>query len=189
VFQANEYDEDLRCLQDSQCVPIGDKKRSSNQRVLLTCAVPSTLFDGIVGRTIQNSPQSVDLLRHYTWQRSIVLNPYVAMTFDPPLVELSNVTMYFYREGRLDIREPRIIRMCFSRSLNFAACDTIELLDKPGFVNGVVVWPVTLLTKATSVIYLRIDMEHEPGGNNDWIFLSEIRVAERQQGKYVYNEL
>jgi len=146
--------------------------------------VPSTLFDGIVGRRIED-PESVDLLQHYTWHQNIVRDPYVAMTFDPPLVELSNVTMYFYREGSLNIEEPRSIRMCFSRSLNFTPCDTIELSDKPGLYNGVFVWPVTLLTNATSVTYLRIDMEHEPGGNNDWIFLSEIRVAGRQQGKYI----
>jgi len=150
--------------------------------VLLACAGFSTLFDGIVGRKIEEDPESVDMLRHYTWHRDIILNPYVAMTFDPPLVELPNVTMYFYQNIRLDIREPHSVRMCFSRSLNFTPCNTIELSDKPDIDNGVVVWPVTLLTNATSVTYLRIDMEHDRDSNDKWIFLSEIRVAERQQG-------
>jgi len=189
VFQSNQYDSNLQCLQDAQCVSISDDdddKRCSDERALLTCAVPSTLFDGIVGREIYlGDLQNVDLLRHYTWQRDIILNPYVAMSFDPPLVELSNVTMYFYQEGRLDIEEPRVIRMCFSRSSNFTPCDPIELSDKPDIGNRVIVWPVTLLTNATSVTYLRIDMEHELGGNDEWIFLSEIRVTERQQGRNI----
>ena len=181
VFQSNQYDSNLQCLQDPQCV-ISGKKRSSDERVLLTCAGLSTLFDGIIGREIPDRPESPDLLQHYTWQRDIILNPYVAMFFDPPLEELLNITMYFYREGSI---RPPIITMCFSRSLNFTPCNTIELSERPRFGNGLVVWPVTLLTKATSVTYLRIDMEHELGGNDEWIFLSEIRVTERQQGRNI----
>jgi len=108
---------------------------------------------GIVGRDISERPENTDLLQHYTWQQDIIPNPYVAMTFNPPLVELPTVTMYFYQEGRLDIRAP-LISMCFSRSLNFTPCNPIELSERPRFDNGVVVWPVTLLTKATSVTYV-----------------------------------
>ena len=102
------------------------------------------------------------------------------MSFDPPLVELPNITLYFYR--RDDIRAP-LITMCFSRFLNYTPCDNIELSERPRTRDGVVVWPVTLPTDVTSVTFLRIDMEHEDDDEeDDYIFLSEIRVAERLQG-------
>ena len=96
--------------------------------------------------------------------------------------------MYFYQEG--NVRVPHI-RMCFSRTLNFSPCNDIELPnsgDRPGGLqNGLVVWPITLLTNATSVTYLRIDMLYDRSGVNEFIFLSEVRIAERLQGtSYVY---
>ena len=193
MFQSHQYDSNLDCLRDPQCVRIGsssdDKKRSSNDdddddsnnAVLLTCTGRSTLFDGIVGRDIPERPENTDLLRHYTWRREILPNPYVAMSFNPPLQELPNVTLYLYREGKLDIRAPEI-RMCFSRSITFSPCENIQLPKRPSLKNGVVVWPVTLLTNATSVRYLRIDLEYDNHEDDQWIFLSEIRVAERLQG-------
>ena len=190
VFQSNQYDSNLQCLEDPQCstvVPSTNKKRSSGDQRLLLCPGPSSpLFDGVIGRDIGgggNEPQDTDLLRHYTWQQGITPNPYVAMSFDPPLVEIPNITMYFYHEGRLDIQPP-FISMCFSRSLSFSTSNTIQLPSRSGLLNNrVLVWPITLLTNATSVMYLRIDMQHEDDDDSDeFIFLSEIRVAERLQG-------
>ena len=188
VFQSNQYDSNLQCLEDPQCSTVlsTEKKRCSRDQALLICPGPSSpLFDGVIGRDIGSGfsiPQDTDLLRHYTWQQGITPNPYVAMSFDPPLVEVTNVTMYFYHEGRLDI-EPPIISMCFSRSQNFSPCNTIQLPSRPGGLNNrVLVWPITLLTNATSVTYLRIDMRHEDDNSDEFIFLSEIRVAERLQG-------
>ena len=188
VFQSNQYDSDLQCLEDPWCSTVSpsiNKKRSSGDQALLICPGPSSpLFDGVIGRDIGgfSDPLNTDLLRHYTWQEGITPNPYVAMSFDPPLVEIPNITMYFYREGILDIRAP-FISMCFSRSPNFSPCNIIQLPPRPRLNNGVVVWPITLLTNATSVTYLRIDVQHERDDvTNDFIFLSEIRVAERLQG-------
>ena len=201
VIQSNQYDSNLQCLEDPQCSTVAsssddddDKKRSSGDQALLICPGPSSpLFDGVIGRDIGgggNVPQDTDLLRHYTWQQGITPNPYVAMFFDSPLVEVPNITMYFYHEGRLDIQPP-FISMCFSRSLNFSPCNTIQLPSRPGGLNNrVLVWPITLLTNATSVTYLRIDMWHEDDDDSDeFIFLSEIRVAERLQGIVVCVEL
>jgi len=62
-------------------------------------------------------------------------------------------------------------------------CDSIDLPNRPGGLrNGVVEWPITFLTNATSVTYLRIDFQHDRGNDNDLIFLSEVRIAERLQG-------
>ena len=194
VFQSNQYDSNnLQCLEDPQCervVPLeasteNNKRNCSEDQALLMCPGPSSpLFDGVIGRDIGgllSRPQDTDLMRHYTWEQRITPNPYVAMSFDPPLVEIPNITMYFYREGILDIRAP-IISMCFSRSPNFSPCNTIQLPSRPRLDNGVVAWPITLLTNATSVTYLRIDMRHEDDDRDDFIFLSEIRIDERLQG-------
>ena len=159
-------------------------------QLLLQCVGPSsTLFDRVIGRERQGRPVNTDLLRHYTWHQAITPNPYVAMSFDPPLVELPNITMYFYQSERgPDINVP-FITMCFSRSLNFTPCNNIntEVMDLESLrESGVVVWPVTLLTSATSVTYLRIDMRYANDDNDDFIFLSEVRIAERLQGSYIY---
>ena len=204
VFQSNPYydgdddddddDDDNSigpvCLDDPQCINLVTNtptKRSGQQQALLTCTGPSsTLFDGVIGREIDNDPVNEDLLRHYTWRQGITPNPYVAMSFTPPLVEVPNITLYLYREGRLRIRGPEI-RMCFSTSPTFSPCTTIELPRRPRLQNGVVVWSV-MLTNVTSVTYLRIDFQHEPRREDatiQFIFLSEIRVAERlQEGSY-----
>lgn len=191
VFQSNQYDSNLPCLNDPQCSRLAstddDKKRSSEGQALLICPGPSSpLFDGIIGRDIGGGgavPEEIDLLRHYTWQQGITPNPYVAMSFDLPLEEVSNVTMYFYHEGRLGVQPP-FISMCFSRSLNFSPCTNIQLPPRPDRLdNRVLVWPIPLLTNITSVTYLRIDMQHEDDDDSDeFIFLSEIRIAERLQG-------
>lgn len=189
IFQSNQYDDSLQCLQDPQCSTVistestdDDRKRGSESQVLLQCAGPSSaLFDGVIGREIPGIPENTDSLQHYTWHQEFTSNPYVAMSFDPPLVELPNVTMYLYRSGILDIRVP-FITMCFSRSLNFNPCNNIELPERPRLSNGVVIWPVTLLTNATSVTYLRIDMQYDNDDINDFIFFSELRIAERLQG-------
>ena len=74
--------------------------------------------------------------------------------------------------------------MCYSRSLNYTPCNSIELPERPRLHDGVNEWSVTLLTDVTSVTYLRIDMQHEDDDDDEeeYIFLSEIRVAERLQG-------
>ena len=118
------------------------------------------------------------MLRHYTWQQEITPSPYVAMSFNRPLKEIFNITMHFYREGRLDIRQPSIT-MCFSTSLDFDSCNDIELPQLPRPSNGVVVLSMTLPRNITSVRHLRIDMEYD---REIWIFLSEIRVSERLRG-------
>ena len=185
IFQSNQYSS-LRCLQDPQCstmISRDDRKRGSASQVLLRCVGPSSaLFDGVIGREIPDRPENTDLSQHYyTWHQEFISNPYVAMSFDPPLVELPNITMYFYRNRILEIRVP-FVTMCFSRSLNFKPCNNIELPERPRTRSGVVVWPVTLLTNATSVTYLRIDMQHDDDDPDDFIFLSELRIAERLQG-------
>ena len=176
VFPSNQYDDDIEPLRDSQCTGI---------QGLLTCpGSPSILFDGVIGE------QSDDeyLPQFYTWQREFTPRPYVAMSFDPPLEELSNITLYFYHEGG-DIQAAISLSMCFSRSLDFNPCLDIEVPDIPDPERGVVVYSVMLPANTTSVTYLRIDMELLPPNNEhprDYIFLSEIRVAERLQGSDVY---
>ena len=91
--------------------------------------------------------------------------PYVAMNFDPPLVEVPNITLHFYHTGG-DIQGSMAtnITMCFLRSLD-SDCNTIEVpqLSDPNI--GVVVCPVMLSTNTTSVKFLQIDMELLPPHN------------------------
>ena len=186
IYESNQYDSNFRCLQDPQCsrvVQPDDKKRNSGDQTLLRCVGPnSTLFDGVAGRDLRRTDdfEQGDFLRHYTWQQDITPNPRIEMSFNVPLVEVPNITMYFYREGR--VRVPRIT-MCFSRTPNSFPCDDIVLPNRPGGLdNGLVVWPIPLLTNVTSVTYLRINTQYDRGDDNEFTFLSEIRIAERLQG-------
>ena len=108
------------------------------------------------------------------------------MSFDPPLVEIPNITLYFlHAEGQ--IQATISISICFSRSPDFNPCNHIEVPQLSDPSIGVVVHSVMLPTNTTSVTYLRIDMELLPPRDRhpqDYIFLSEIRVAERLQGTY-----
>ena len=173
VLQSNQYDDDVEPMRDPRCMGI--------EGVVLTCpASPSILFDGVIGE--QSDDEYLPLF--YTWQREFIPRPYVAMSFDPPVEELSNITLYFYHQGG-DIQAMISLSMCFSRSLDYNPCHNIEVPDIPDPDNGVVVYSVMLPTNTTSVTYLRIDMELLPPHNRhpqDYIFLSEIRVAERLQG-------
>ena len=186
VFQSNEYDDDVGCLQDDQCNVTANGKRSSEAEILLTCAgPPSTLFDGVIGA---DQPQGAELLQYYTWRREFTPRPYVAMSFDPPLVELPNITLYFHHAGGR-IQAAISLSMCFSTSPDYNPCNSIEVPQLPDPDDGVVAHPVTLPANTTSVTYLRIDMELLPPHNDhpqDYIFLSEIRVAERLQGIHIH---
>ena len=177
IFPSNQYDDDIETIQDPQCQSISG---------LLTCPVStSILFDGVIGGPL---PDDEDLLQFYTWRQEFTPRPYVAMSFDPPLEELPNITLYFLHAGR-QIQAEISLSMCFSRSLDYNPCHNIEVPDIPDPDRGVVVHSVMLPTNTTSVTYLRIDMELLPPHNEnpqDYIFLSEIRVAERLQGSDVY---
>ena len=178
VLQSNAFDQNGQyVLRDPHCNNAA-VDGGSEGGTLLTCAGPSSvLFDGVIG---QDRPQRTELLQYYTWQQEFTPRPYVSMSFDPPLVELSNITLYFYQRG--SVRAP-LITICFSRFLNYTPCNNIELSVRPRIRDGVVVWPVTLPTDVTSVTFLRIDMQHENDDDEGgYIFLSEIRVAERLQG-------
>ena len=189
IFESNQFDSNFQCLQDPQCSRFAlpqddDKKRNSGDQTLLTCTGPnSTLFNGVVGRNLRRTDdfEQGDFLRHYTWQQDITSNPTIEMFFNVPLVEVPNITMYFYREGQ--VRVPRI-SMCFSRTLSFSPCDDIELPNGPGRLGMIrlVVWPISLLTNVTSVTYLRINIFYDSDEEDEFIFLSEIRIAERLQG-------
>ena len=185
VFQSNEYDQNVGFVQDDQCSVTANEKRSSGAEILLTCAGPnSTLFDGVIGA---DEPQGAELLQYYTWRRQFTPRPYVAMSFDPPLVELPNTTLYFYHAGG-DIQAAISISICFSRSPDYNPCQNVEVPEFPRARDGVIVRSVMLPTNATSVAYLRIDMELLPPHDDhpqDYIFLSEIRVAERLQGMVI----
>ena len=173
VLPSNQYDDDVVPIQDPQCI---------GTTAFLTCpGPPSILFDGVIG---ESSISIDDLLQFYTWRQEFTPRPYIATSFDPPLEELSNITLYFYHEGG-DIQAAISLSMCFSRSLDFNPCHDIEVPDIPDPERGVVVYSVMLPANTTSVTYLRIDMELLPPHNGhpqDHIFLSEIRVAERLQG-------
>ena len=174
---SNQYDDG----DDDVIDPIQDPQCISNQG-LLTCPGPlSILFDGVIGGSLSDDE---DFLQFYTWRRQFTPRPYVAMSFDPPLEELSNITLYFYHLPG-DIQAMISLSMCFSRSLDYNPCHDIEVPDIPNPDRGVVVYSVMLPTNTTSVTYLRIDMELLPPHDEhpqDYIFLSEIRVAERLQG-------
>ena len=178
VLPPNQFDDDIEPLQDLQC--------TSLQASLLSCpGHPSILFDGVIG---QSFDEDEDLRKYYTWQQEFTPRPYVAMAFDPPLVELPNITLYFYHAGG-QIQAGISLSMCFSRSPDYNPCNRIEVPQLTDPDNGAVVYPVMLPTNATSVTYLRIDMELLPPHDDhpqDYIFLSEIRVAERLQGSHVY---
>ena len=199
IFQSNQYDSNFQCLQDDQCARVtspiqgdegdddDDRKRSSGEQRLLTCTGPnSTLFDGIIGRdTIDhvNDFEQTDYSRHYTWHQDITPNPSIGIIFTIPLVELPNVTLYFFRrDGGSRVNIPGV-SMCFSRNLNFRPCDDITLPGIPGRLqNGVVEWLITLPTNVTSVTFLRIDFQYDSNNEDEYIFLSEVRIAERLQG-------
>ena len=192
IYQSNQYDINFQCLQDDQCrrtIPTqdDDRKRSGREQRLLTCVGPnSTLFDGIIGRdTIDhvNQFEQTDYSRYYTWHQDITPNPNIEMTFSAPLEELPNVTLYFFRRtGGVQVNLP-LVSMCFSRNLNFIPCNDITLPSMPGELrNGVVEWLIALPANVTSVTYLRIDFQYDSNDEDEYIFLSEIRIAERLQG-------
>ena len=166
IFQSNQYNNSVEYLQDPQCSVAGN---STQNGTLLKCAGnSSTLFDGIIGT------QDEDLLQYYTWQQAVTPRPYVAMSFDPPLEEIHNITLYFYRY-RFIIREP-FISACISRSPDHTPCEKIEFVERLELHNTMGVRRMKLLTNATSVTYLRIDMQYDRDDEGVFIFLSEIRV-------------
>ena len=187
VYQSNQYDRNLPCLQDGQCNIIvfdnDDKRRSAGDNLLLlNCIQPSALFDGTIGTEIRDDPEAQDLLIHYAWQAGLVPHPFVAMTFNPPLELLTGVTLYLYQEGRLDIQAP-YISMCVSSSPTLTPRTNITLPNRPRFDNGVVVYDIPLETPPTSVLFLNITFEHERRLGIDltqWIFLSEVQVSGRK---------
>jgi len=187
LYQSNQYDSNLQHLRDGQCRVVGEVTNASaiDNLVLLGCTQPSVLFDGIVGTKIPSNPRPVDLLIHYTWQARVGPNPFVGMTFDPPLEKLTGVTLYMYREGALNIQIPLII-MCTSSSPTFVPCTDVTLPSRPSFGNGVVVYDILLPTPPSSVIFLSITFEHQLGLDSDfemaqWIFLSDVQVSGLQQ--------
>ena len=180
VFMSNQYD-DIEPIQNPEC-----RKNNQSQGLLTCLGSTSILFDGVIGGPLSDDE---DLLQYYTWRQELTPMPYVAMNFDPPLVEVPNITLYFYHTGG-DIQGSMAtnISMSFLRSLD-SECNTIEVpqLSDPNI--GEVVRLVMLPTNTTSVKYLRINMELLPPHDEhlqDYIFLSEIRVAERLQGSDVY---
>jgi len=193
LYQSNQYDSNLPCLQDNQCsvvarFEIGDKKNRSADEdlVLLNCTQPSTLFDGIIGTEIpfiNREPTAQDLLIHYTWKSGITPHPFVAMTFDPPLEELTGVTLHLYREGRLDIRAP-YISICVSSLTSFQSCTEVLMETRPDDLdNGVLIYSYPIESPSTPVLFLNITFEHErgPGDSGEYIFLSEVSVSGREQ--------
>ena len=176
VSQSNQYDDNVEPIRDPQC---------TDTQALLTCpGHPSILFDGVIGA--DDEPQGAELWQYYTWRQEFTPIPYIGMSFDPPLEELLNITLYFYHTGG-QIQAVITINICFSRPSDFDPCNYIEVPQLPDPSIGVVVSPVKLPTNTTSVTYLGIDMVHlHPDHEDDYIFLSEIRVAERLQGSDVY---
>ena len=176
VLESDQFDDDIEPTRGPQC---------TGTQALLTCpGGPSILFDGVIGESFD---EDEDLRQYYTWRRGSTPRPYVAMSFDPPLEQLPNTTLYFYQGGGR-IQAGISMSMCFSRSPDYNPCNRIGVLELPEPPDGVAVYPVMLPTNVTSVTYLRIDMELLPPHDehdNDHIFLSEIRVAERLQGNQV----
>ena len=168
LFQSNQYDRNVGYLQDTQCSVTGN---STQNGTLLKCVGPSsTLFDEIIGTQISHD---ADLLQYYTWQQAITPRPYVAMSFNPPLEEIHNTTLYFYRQ--LIIRVP-FISVCISTSPDHTPCDKIVFVESVELHNTTEVRLMKLLTNATSVTYLRIDMQYDRDDDDVFIFLSEIRI-------------
>ena len=140
VLPSNQYDDDVEPTRDPQCTGI---------QVVLTCpGSPSILFDDVIGGPLSDDE---DLLQFYTWQQQFTPRPYVAMSLDPPLEELSNITLYFYHQGG-DIQAMISLSMCFSRSLDYNPCHDIEVPDIPDPDDGVVVYSVTTNTTSCSHI-------------------------------------
>ena len=186
-LKSNQYDSNLPYLQDQQCISVHDVNlghdiESQSKRgdsMLLRCTQPSALFDGKTTSNILSVPETSDLLKHYTWKKALTPNPFVAMEFIKPLAELTNITLYFYKKESLKIHIP-FVRLCASTSSDSTQCNQVELSPRPWSNNGVVVWPVTLFTPVKSVTFLNISFQYELESIHQWIFLSEVRVGERE---------
>ena len=165
LFQSNQYDNDVEYLQEPQCSVTGN---STQNGTLLKCAGPSsTLFDEIIGTQIS------DLLQYYTWQQAVTPRPYVAMSFNPPLEEIHSITLYFHRRAIIQVP---FISVCISRSQDHSPCDIIVAEKSVELNSSMEVQQMKLLTAATSVTYLRIDMQYYYDDDGAFIFLSEIRI-------------
>jgi len=140
---------------------------------LLGCTQPSALFDGTIGTDIPIEPLAQDLLIHYAWQAGFVPHPFIAMMFDPPLEQLTDVTLYLYREGRLGIRVP-IVSMCVSSSITFTPCNYVALPSRPRLENRVFVYSIQLGAPPTSVLFLNITLNHERGLEDEYDLLQWI---------------
>jgi len=149
---------------------------TGGESTLLRCTQPSALFDGKIGRKSPILPENDDLLNYYTWQKEITPNPFVAMKFVKPLVELTNITLYFYKQANFKINLP-FVSLCVSTS-NGSTTRCISVVG-PRFTDGVVAWPIVLLTPAKSVTFLEISFQYQLESTHQWIFLSEVRVGER----------
>ena len=181
VSTSNQYDDDIEPIQNPGC-----RKINQSQGLLQCDGSTSILFDGVTGGALSDDE---DLLQYYTWRQELTPRPSVAMNFNPPLEEMPSITLYLYHTGG-DIQGSIAtnITTCFLRS-PAADYNTTEVLQLSDPSIGVVVRPVMLPANTTSVKYLRIDMELLPPHDKhlqDYIFLSEIRVAERLQGSDVY---
>jgi len=198
LFKSNRYDSSLSYLQDHQCISvqsvdvgntINDREgqNTGGESTSLRCTQPSALFDGEIGRKIPILPENGDLLKHYTWKKEITPNPFVAMKFVEPLIELTNITLYFYKKASMKVNLP-FISLCVSSSSDLTTqCNQVELPPRLWFPDGVVAWPITLLIPAKSVTYLKISFQYELENIHQWIFLSEVRVGERiKQGKMLH---
>ena len=101
ILSSNWYNDVIDCVQDPLCSRTSgissNGEGCSQAEILLTCAgLSSRLFDGDTGNDVPNDPEDNDLLQYYTWQQGLTPSPYIAMIFNQPLVELPNITMYFY---------------------------------------------------------------------------------------------
>ena len=187
LFKSNRYDGSLSYLQDHRCISVqsvdignaindSEGQSTGGESALLRCTQPSALFDGKVGRKIPILPENGDLLKHYTWLKEITPNPFIAMKFAKPLVELTNITLYFYKQANFKINLP-FVSLCVSTSSDLTTrCISVV---GPRFTDGVVAWPIILLTPAKSVTFLEISFQYQLESIHQWIFLSEVRVGER----------
>ena len=178
VLQSNQYDDDIEPIQNPGCT------KTQSQGQLQCDGSTSILFDGVIGGALSDDE---DLLQYYTWRQELTPRPYVAMNFNPPLEEIPNITLYFYHSGGyIQGSIATNITTCFLRSPDNNTTEVPQLSD-PSI--GVVVRPMMLPANTTSVKFLKIDMELLPPHDEhpqNYIFLSEIRVAERLQGSDVY---